>query len=77
MNTCERCAHWNKLPRGTDLSIPQHGECREHLHSHPAIQNTPQGPQILGWFTGYPAVPAAYPACGRFELPLITSSQKA
>ncbi len=58
---------------GTDLSAPQVGECREHLHSLPLLQQTPQGVQLTGWIAGYPTgVEAGFRACGQFtpRLPL-------
>ncbi len=72
--TCQSCLHWHDagpqlLPSGqANASLPNQGECRHHLNAERLVRNTPQGPQVYGWLTGYPVVPADFPACGQHQL---------
>lgn len=61
------------MPIGEDgiIHADPPGECREHLHATALVQNSPRGPVVLGWVTGYPAIQASFHACGRFALPVV------
>lgn len=70
--TCQHCRHFHPAPRSLDLSVLPMGECRESLQSCGVLMQTPGGqPALAGWISGYASVPANFPACGRFALPLL------
>ncbi len=72
---CGACRFWRKTPQpraaggAVDLSVPVVGECRYELRSSAIIQNSPQGPVLLGFASGYPSnVPAEFPSCSHFAV---------
>lgn len=71
--TCGSCNYWHDggpqlLSSGQpNVNLPNQGECRERLNAERLLRMTQQGPEILGWITGYPVVPASFPACGQYQ----------
>lgn len=71
--TCQSCRHWvdqgpQLLPSGQpNVTQPHQGECRERLRSQGLIQKTAHGPALVAWMSGYPQIPANFPACGQYQ----------